>query len=60
MSDAATVQIQGLESAWKFMELSAGAATAQEAADWSLAARNATQVSVACEQILKHRDGGGE
>jgi hypothetical protein len=53
------VEIQDIATAKadEFLERANDAATAREAADWSLAAKNAMSVAASCETIRKIRGG---
>jgi hypothetical protein len=50
------VGFKAAEQADVFLDLAAKAETPKAAADWSLAAKNAIQVALTCEQIVKTRN----
>lgn len=50
------IGVQAAESANEFLEMAVAADTPKAAADWSLAAKNAIQVALTCEQIRKTRN----
>ncbi len=54
-----TLQNEARERAEQFLATSAAVGDSKEAANWSLAAKNAMSVAVSCESILKMRNGGG-
>lgn len=59
-SKASTLQVQNeaRNSAHRFIQLADGASSADEAAKWSLAAKNSIQVVLACEQTILTKNGG--
>lgn len=50
------LQQYALDDAERFLNEARSAGTPKDAADWSLAAKNASHVALTCEQIRKTRE----
>lgn len=53
------LQNRALNSADDYLGRAEASSDARDAADWTLAAKNAASVATSCETILKIKNGGG-